>query len=75
MDIVDKINIIGCSCGLCCDKPFPCAVCLRNTLLANGMSLDKIKEFKGLKHKASGCPDAYKHSELREAIRSYKQKH
>ncbi len=67
------IGIAGCSCGGCCGKSLPCDRCLENTLKANGIPLDDIETFRGLKNKASGYEYPFEFSEMAEALRKYLQ--
>ncbi len=61
--------MVGYSCGNCCSKPYPCDTCLGDTLRANGVSLDKIEEVRGLKKISNVYYDSWGFSELCDKLR------
>jgi len=74
MSIDDLLkSTVGVSCGLCCNDNVPCNKCLESTLRANGIDLNDIEQFRGLKNKAMGYQYPFEFSELSLALKKYKQ--
>lgn len=77
MSLLDKIGVVGVSCGLCCHDDLPCDKCLKNTLKSNGLPDKYLSQVKGLSKTRRGSCYPWDNSELcwklEELIAEYKK--